>query len=98
MHCYHPQNTASGISWGGQQFEPDANGVFDVPEAAAADLAAFGIVPGDPAPAEPAEVTVPISQWKNVDLLAKAAELGLQLDPAIKRPDLIQAVAAALKA
>ena len=72
--------------------------MFDLPEAAAVDLAAFGIVAGDPAPAEPADVPVPVSQWKNVDLLAKAAELGLELPPDIKRPDLIKAVTAAVTA
>lgn len=98
MHFYHPKGTALSIGWNGEAFEPDANGVFDLPEEAAADLVAFGIIPGDPAPAEPAEVTVPISQWKNVDLLAKAGELGLELPPDIKRPDLIKAVTAAVTA
>lgn len=98
MHFYHPENIATSVSWQGEQFAPDADGVFDLPGAAAADLAAFGVLPGDPAPAEPAEIAVPVSQWKNVDLLAQAKVLGLELPPDIKRPDLIQAVAAAMKA
>jgi hypothetical protein len=96
MHFHHPGNTPTSLSWQGEAFEPDENGVFDISEAAAADLAAFGIIAGDPALPEPAEVAVPISQWKNDALLAKAAELGLQLPPDIKRPDLIKAVAAAV--
>jgi hypothetical protein len=40
---------------------------------------------------------VPVSQWSNADLLAKAAELNIELPADIKRPALIQAVAAALK-
>lgn len=98
MHFYHPQNAATAISWQGQDFAPDANGVFDLPEEAAADLDAFGIIQGDPDLPEPAEIAVPVSQWKNVDLLAQAKVLGLELPPDIKRPDLIQAVAAAMKA
>lgn len=93
MHFHHPSNTPTSLSWQGEAFEPDENGVFDLPEAAAADLAAFGIIPGDPGPAE---VAVPISQRSNVDLLAKAADLGLELPADIKRPDLIKAVAAAV--
>ncbi len=96
MHFHHPSNTPTSLSWQGEAFEPDENGVFDIPEAAAADLAAFGIIAGDPGPAEPAVVVVPVSQWTNVALLAKATELGLQLPPDIKRPDLIKAVAAAV--
>jgi len=98
MHFHHPDSPITSLSWQGEQFAADANGVVDLPEAAGADLAAFGIVPGDPALAEPAEITVPVSQWKNVDLLAQAKVLGLELPPDIKRPDLIQAVAAAMKA
>jgi len=83
----------TAISWQGQQFEADANGVFEVPDDAAPELAAFGLIPG-----EPETVTVPVSQWKNDVLLAKAAELGLELAADIKRPDLIKAVSEALKA
>ena len=96
MHFYHPQDAVTSIGWNGESFDPDANGVFDLPEEATADLAAFGLVPGDPAPAEPVEVVVPVSQWKNDALLAKAVELGLELAPDIKRPDLIKAVTAAI--
>jgi hypothetical protein len=95
MHFHHPNGTTTSISWNGQQADIDENGVFELPVEAAADLATFGIVPGDP---EPAEVTVPVSQWKNVDLLAKAVELGLELPPDIKRPDLIKAVTEAINA
>jgi hypothetical protein len=96
MHFYRPNSPLTSVSWQDHSADADANGVVDLPEEAAADLAAFGIIPGDPAPAEPAEVTVPISQWKNVDLLAKADQLGLQLPPDIKRPDLIKAVTDAI--
>ena len=98
MHFYHPKGTATSIGWNGEAFEPDANGVFDLPAEAARDLAPFGILAGDPAPAEAAEIAVPVSQWKNVDLLAKATELGLELPPDIKRPDLIKAVTTAITA
>ena len=98
MHFYDPQGAATSIGWNGESFEPDANGVFDLPDEALRDVTSFGIVAGDPAPAEPAEVLVPISQWKNVDLLAKAAELGIELPPDIKRPDLIKAVTTAINA
>jgi hypothetical protein len=96
MHFFHPKGTVTAIGWHEQNFDPDTNGVFDLPEEAAADLAAFGVIPGDPPPVEPAEVLVPVSQWKNVDLLAKADQLGLQLPPDIKRPDLIKAVTDAI--
>jgi hypothetical protein len=97
MHFHHPKGTVMSIGWDGKSFDPDENGVFDLPEQAAADLAAFGLIPGDPAPAEP-EVFVPVSQWTNVALLAKAKEIGLELPPDIKRPDLIKAVSTALTA
>jgi hypothetical protein len=48
MHFHHPTNTPTGISWQGESFTPDENGVFDVPDASAADLAAFGLIAGDP--------------------------------------------------
>ena len=96
MKFYDPNGAAKSIGWNGEAYDPDENGVFDIPEEAAPTLADFGIIPGEPAPAEPTIVTVPVSQWKNVDLLAKAAELGLELAPDIKRPDLIKAVTAAM--
>ena len=87
---------ATSLSWNGNQFDADANGGFEVPDEAVVDLASFGVLPGEAAPSEPANVVIPVSQWRNVDLLAKAEEIGLELPPDIKRPALIQAVAAAL--
>lgn len=97
MHVHDPKAAVTSLSWGGQRFDPDERGVFDVPEEAIPHLVAHGLVAGDPPAAEPEDIAVPIPRWKNEALLAKAAELGLELAPDIKRPDLIQAVTTALK-
>ena len=93
---YFPDG-ATSISWGGQTFEADSTGAFEVPAEAVADLLPHGLTTR-PVTADDVPITVPISQWKNEDLLTKAAALGLNLSPDIKRPQLIQAVTEALKA
>ena len=57
MKLYHKD--ATGCSWGGENFEPDEDGAFDIPEEAVVDLVAHGFTT-DPAvePDEaPAKVT-----------------------------------------
>ena len=86
------------VSWQGETFEA-VNGQFEVPEDAVTDLMAHGLIPGElppPVTQSAAPQTRPVAQWSNDNLLAKAAELGLNLEADIQRPALIQAVAAAI--
>ena len=81
---YH--SDATSVSWGGKTYSIDEHGAFDVPDEAVPDLLAHGLTPTAPAAPDPDEITVPVSQWKNEALIAKAAELGLELAADIKRP------------
>lgn len=45
----HREGKASHIGFGGKTYKPDAQGVFDVPEEAVAELDSHGF---DPAPAD----------------------------------------------
>ena len=98
MAKMYSNSNHTSVTWDGQTFEA-VDGQFDVPEAAVADLMSHGLIPGElPPPVTQAPVPQlrPVPQWSNDALLAKAAELGLTLDPNIQRPDLIKAVSAAV--
>ena len=83
MAKMHSTNDQTSVFWGGQVFEADERGLFDVPEKALTDLMSHGLVIGERVTTdEPEVVAVPVSNWKNVDLLAKAEELGLELPAA----------------
>jgi len=87
----------TSLSWRGQGYTADENGVFDVPEEALPDLAPFGLIPGEPTPAT--STGAPNgnpSQWTTEALQAEALRLGV--DATLPRPDLIKAVAQAIKA
>lgn len=50
MKILHPDNAVTAISWRGEAHEPDADGVFDVPDEAVPEMASFGLVPAPDAP------------------------------------------------
>jgi hypothetical protein len=88
---------ATGCSWNGESYEPDADGAVDVPEAAAADLACHGFTTDAPAKAEQeAPLTGNPAKWSNDILASEAARLGI--DTTLPRPALVKQVATARKA
>jgi len=98
MAKMHSDRGHTSVSWGGEVFKADAEGAFDVPDEAVPDLQLHGLALTDDQDDDDSQLKEkPISQWKKEDLLAKAEELGLDLPEDIKKPELIQAVAAAIK-
>lgn len=101
MKIHDPKKQITSLSWAGEPYEADADGVFDLPAEALADLQPFGLeaIPEPPEAGDPAdEPAGPISRWPSEALKVKAAELGLQLPEDIKRQDLVKAVSEAMKA
>lgn len=109
MKMHHPENQVTSVSFDGETFDADERGVFDVPEKAAADLQAHGLVPGEPKPVTPQVPAAPPAppapgvpptgnpaQWKAETLEAEAKRL--EIDPTLPRPELVKAVATARRA
>ena len=109
MKMHSPENLVTSVSFGGETFDADERGVFDVPEQAAAELQAHGLIPGEPKPVAPQVPAAPPAppapgvpptgnpaQWKADVLEAEAKRLGV--DPAMTHTEVVKAVAAARKA
>jgi hypothetical protein len=93
---YHPD--ATGVSFQGENFERQADGSFEVPDEAVADLCAghgFTTTPPTPAEPAPAPLTGHPAQWPKEALTAEAIRLGI--DPEQPRKLVIREVAAARK-
>lgn len=103
MKMHSPDLSITSVSHGGDAYDADERGVFDVPEEAAADLQAHGLVPGEPKtgiPAAPPAPGVPPTgnpaQWKAEVLEAEAKRLGVDTTQA--RTEVVKGVAAARRA
>ena len=106
MKMHAPMNLVTSVSHGGEAYDADERGVFDVPETAANDLMAHGLIPGEPkavAPGTPAPPPAPgvpptgnPAQWKAEVLEAEAKRLGVDTTQA--RTEVVKAVAAARRA
>jgi hypothetical protein len=98
MLIYHAD--ATGCSFDGVNYEPDATGAFDVPQEALEALQCMGfttLAPKAEADAAPVvALTGNPAKWTNDVLAAEATRLGL--DATLARPALIKAVAEARKA
>jgi hypothetical protein len=95
MAKMHSESGHTSVSWGGEVFDADEHGEFDVPDEAIPDLVPHGLILSVEQPIVPPSVR-PVPQWSNEALKAKAAELELDVED-LDRPALIQAVTAALK-
>lgn len=89
---------ATGCSFGGENYEPDDTGAFNVPVEAIPVLKCMGFTTEAPeADAAPAvTLTGNPAKWTKDVLISEAVRLGL--DTAIDRPSLVKQVAAARKA
>ena len=103
MKMHSPENLVTSVSFGGETFDADERGVFDVPEKAAAELQAQGLIPGEPKPAEGQGLTTPgvppsgnPAQWKADVLEAEAKRLGV--DTTMPHTKVVKGVADARKA
>ena len=59
MKMHSPNLAVTSVSFDGETFDADERGVFDVPEKAAAELQAHGLIPGEPKPATPQAPAAP---------------------------------------
>ena len=96
MKVFHAD--ATGCSFDGVNYEPDATGAFDVPQEALPALHCMGFTTLAPEPEAKNEtvLTGNPAKWTNDVLAAEATRLGL--DATLARPALIKAVAEARKA
>lgn len=102
MLIYHAD--ATGCSFDGANYTPDATGAFDVPQEALEALQCMGFTTQAPiAEADAVPVVAPVvaltgnpAKWTNDVLASEATRLGL--DATLARPALIKAVAEARKA
>lgn len=103
MKMHSPDLSVTSVSHGGEAYDADERGVFDVPEKAAVELMAHGLIPGEPKAVAPQTPQLPPApgvpptgnpaQWKAEVLEAEAKRLGI--DPAQARTEVVKAVAAA---
>jgi len=109
MKMHSPNLAVTSVSFDGEAFDADERGIFDVPEKAAAELMAHGLIPGEPKPVTPQVPAAPPAppapgvpptgnpaQWKAETLEAEAKRL--EIDPTLPRPELVKAVATARRA
>lgn len=109
MKMHSPDLSITSVSHGGEAYDADERGVFDVPEKAAAELQAHGLIPGEPKPVTPQAPAAPSAppapgvpptgnpaQWKAEVLEAEAKRLGVDTTQA--RTEVVKAVAAARRA
>lgn len=109
MKMHSPNLAVTSVSYDGETFDADERGVFDVPEKAAAELQAHGLIPGEPKPVTPQAPAAPSAspapgvpptgnpaQWKAETLEAEAKRL--EINPTLPRPELVKAVATARRA
>lgn len=109
MKMHSPENQVTSVSFDGETFDADERGVFDVPEKAAAELMAHGLIPGEPKPVTPQVPAAPPAppapgvppsgnpaQWKADVLEAEAKRLGV--DTTMPHTKVVKGVADARKA
>jgi hypothetical protein len=98
MLIYHAD--ATGCSFDGVNYTPDATGAFDVPQEALEALQCMGFTTQAPIAEADAVPVVALTgnpaKWTNDVLASEATRLGL--DATLARPALIKAVAEARKA
>lgn len=94
VKLWHP--TAASCSWAGVQIDRNEDGTFEVPPEAVGELSHHGFTDVPAAPlAGPAIPTGNPAKWTKDVLEAEAVRLGI--DPALRRSDLLKAVAKARK-
>lgn len=90
----HKDPTTTGLGWQGQNFEADANGVFDVPDEALTELCGIGFSPV-PEPGEGNEHMVKLAGLKKAELVEHAKlAYGVDLDPEDKKDALLEQILA----
>jgi hypothetical protein len=90
-------SSTGSCSWQGEEFQIK-DGLVEVPDDAVPEFLAHGFTYNvDEQPDPATQPTTPLSQWRNDDLKAKAAEIGLDVT-GMDRPQLIKAVCEAVKA
>jgi hypothetical protein len=92
-----PEHTG-GFGYAGQNFEPDADGIIDIPDEFVQEAKSHGFIPvSEITHPDPAVSSVNLQGLTNKQLVAFAQDaLGLTLDPSLKKKDLIASIEAAM--